>query len=171
MFFRETFASVLCSPKFDGDPKTSGLLKGGPRYRPERVSPSPTVASRPTASGGVRDTVLSEPVAAPWPEATMQGRRFVRRLAHRVRPQHGTRTRAGLCLSWCGTRHAKIGTACTMRSTGTQPHKVCLYEHHSYIIVLVTIFRVSKKHYPSVRLSSLHVGFSPEKNATVCSML
>ena len=61
-----------------------------------------------------------------------------------VHVQPSTRTRAGLCLSWCGTRHAKIGTACTMRSTGTQPHKVCLYEHHSYIIVLVTIFRVSK---------------------------
>ena len=92
LFFRCVFQkSFHCfSPKFDGD-------------RPERVSPSPTVAPRPTASGGVRDTVLSEPVAAPWPEATVQDRRFVERMTHRVRPRparHPNKSRALPVLVW-----------------------------------------------------------------------
>ena len=54
-----------------------------------------------------------------------------------------TRARGGLCLSWCGIRHAKTGTAWPMHSPGNQSHEVCFCEHLSLIIVRVTIFRVS----------------------------
>ena len=101
---------------------SQGLPEGGPRHCPERVSPSATVAPRPTASGGARDTVLCEPMTAPFPKATVQDRRFVRRM-HRVRPRpsrHPNKRRARPVFVWGPPR--KDRTACHKHSTGTRPH-------------------------------------------------
>ena len=70
-----------------------------------------------------------------------------------------TRTRGGLCLSWCGICHAMTATAWHMLSTGIRPHMVCFYAQLSGFANHPSGFA---KHYDNIMLWSLHVRFLPE---------
>ena len=131
------------------------LYKGRPRYRPE-------CRRRPVFC---RDHFLS-PRRRHGPRAQWRTGSCGEWRVESVHVLPDTRATGGLCLSWCGIRHAQTGTARHMHSMGTRPHEVCIYEQRSLIIVRVTIFRVFENTFSSLLQGASRAWVSSWKERT-----